>query len=75
MSLSLFPTHEDERERAHTHADHLEFIGQHFLELFLPQHMETLLKHLPPVRDIATDGLECYVKVQSTVLDVTADLI
>lgn len=52
---------------------YLEFIGQHFLQLLLAEHVETLLQHLPPVTDVSGDGLERQAEVKPPVLDVAAD--
>lgn len=52
---------------------YLEFIGQHFLQLLLTEHVETLLQHLPPVTHVSGDGLEWQAEVKPPLLDVAAD--
>lgn len=52
---------------------YLQFIRQHLPQLFLAQHVETLLQHLPLVTDICCDGLKRQAEVKSPIFNVTAN--
>lgn len=54
---------------------HLQFIRQHFPQLLLTQHVETLVQHLPFILHISANGLEGQAEVETAVLDVTADSV